>query len=239
MKAFLLAAGEGTRLRPLTDSIPKCLVPIRGVPLLGIWFDLCRSFGIDQMLVNLHWKAESVRRFVEENGYQDRVKLVYEETLLGSAGTIYANWDWVKGEECFWILYADVLTNVNLARMEVFHRQQRAEFTMGVVTTGEPHRCGIAEIVNSRVVSFEEKPREPKSNLAFSGVFLASPALYSFLPATAPADLGHDVIPRLAGRMSAYEMREYLADIGTHANYARAQETWPGLQSAAGSGFST
>lgn len=230
MKAFLLAAGEGTRLWPLTERVPKCLVPIRGQPLLGLWLALLRRHGIDEVLINLHWKAEQVREFLARDSQGLRVCTVQEETLLGSAGTLRASWRWVAREECFWICYADVLTNMNLGEMLARHRERNAEFTMGLVRTEEPHRCGIAEVeASGRIISFQEKPAQPRTNLAFAGVFLSTPALESYLPLTFPSDLGRDVFPRLAGRIDAFEISNYLLDIGTLANYQRAQQTWPGV----------
>src|ERR1700757_5266651 len=110
MKAFLLAGGLGTRLRPLTDDTPKCLLPIQGVPMLKIWFDLCRQSDIDEVLINVHSHGDAVRNFIEKNKKGLTVRLVEETELLGSAGTVLANRDWIARERCFWIFYADVLT---------------------------------------------------------------------------------------------------------------------------------
>src|SRR5260370_4777615 len=110
MKAFLLAAGNGTRLRPLTDSIPKCLVPIRGVPLLQIWMDLCRRNGISEVLINVHAHAAVVRRFLQESNIDLKVTVLEEKVLLGSAGTLLANRQWVGSDPGFLGFYADLLT---------------------------------------------------------------------------------------------------------------------------------
>ena len=123
MKAFLLAAGHGTRLRPLTDRIPKCLLPIRGVPLLAIWLEICRRYGVDEVLVNLHSQSEMVRDFLAKTHLDIRVRLFEEPILLGSAGTLRANRAWVASEPSFWVFYADILTTANLTRMADFHRQ--------------------------------------------------------------------------------------------------------------------
>ncbi len=230
MKAFLLAAGHGTRLRPLTDSIPKCLVPIQGVPLLNIWLDLCRSAGIDEVLVNLHAHADSVRKQLHQNENEMSVRVVEEPVLLGSAGTLLANRDWVADEPFFWILYADVLTNADLGKMLAFHRQRSLPATLGLYQVKDPERCGIVTFDEKQIVhEFEEKPARPKSNWAFAGLMLASSELLNMIPRHSPADLGFDVLPRLAGRASAYPICEYLMDIGTMANYRLAQDTWPGL----------
>ena len=101
MKAYLLAAGLGARHKPLTDSMPKCLVPIAGQPLLGIWFDLCARHGISEVLVNLHHLPDAVRAFVAAYHGPLRVETVHEPVLLGSAGTVSAQRDFVAGEAAF------------------------------------------------------------------------------------------------------------------------------------------
>jgi mannose-1-phosphate guanylyltransferase len=230
MKAFLLAAGHGTRLRPLTDSVPKCLVPIQGIPLLEIWLEVCRRAAIDEVLVNLHAHADAVRSRLHQHANGMRVQLVEEPALLGSAGTLLANRLWVADEECFWILYADVLTNVDLNRMLAFHRSRAATATIGVYQVSDPSRCGVVTFDADYVVrEFEEKPSRPKSNWAFTGLMVASPQLFDAIPDKSPVDLGFDVLPRLSGHIAAYPVHEYLLDIGTLDNYYLAQSTWLGF----------
>jgi mannose-1-phosphate guanylyltransferase len=111
MKGFLLAAGIGTRLRPLTDTIPKCLVPIKGTPLLGIWLQWCEMYGVDQVLLNSHAHSEAVRDYIGAYRGPVQVTVTYEPELLGSAGTLHVNRAFVAREKEFAVLYADVLTN--------------------------------------------------------------------------------------------------------------------------------
>lgn len=231
MKAFLLAAGHGTRLRPLTDRAPKCLLPICGIPILKIWLELCRSFRIDEVLVNVHSHAESVRLFLAQRKGFPKVKLVEETALLGSAGTLRANRAWVQGEPFFWVFYADVLTNVDLGPMLAVHRTQTPAATLGIYRVPDPSRCGVVELAADGTVNqFIEKPSNPKTNLAFSGVLIGTPDLLDAIPIEKPADIGFDVLPQLTGRMIGYEIHDYLLDIGTISNYEQAQKTWPGLQ---------
>jgi mannose-1-phosphate guanylyltransferase len=235
MKAFLLAAGEGTRLRPITNDIPKCLVPIQGQPLLGIWLDLCLRAGIDEVLVNVHAHAAAVRRYVSQLAGGARVYLYEEEMLLGSAGTIAANRSWVEEEAQFWIFYADVLTNMDLRKMLEFHQESPTAATLGVYEVANPSQCGIVEADDRHVIrNFIEKPENPASNLAFSGVMIGTPELLRALPSSSFSDLSFDVFPRLIGRMRAYVSSEFLIDIGNLANYGLAQETWPGLSQVVG-----
>lgn len=231
MKAFLLAAGEGTRLRPITNSIPKCLVPIRQQPLLGIWLDLCRESGIDEVLINLHAHADAVRSFVAERGDGLHIKLFHEPQLLGSAGTIAANREWVASDPCFWVFYADVLTNMDFGKMLDFHRSCGMAATLGLYEVPNPSQCGIVELDQQNVIrAFHEKPAHPAGNLAFSGVMIGAPEMLHSMPRTVPADLGFHVFPSLLGRMAGYASGEYLTDVGTMTNYEAAQQSWPGLR---------
>jgi mannose-1-phosphate guanylyltransferase len=230
MKAFLLAAGQGTRLRPITDTIPKCLVPICGTPMLRIWMDICRNAGIDEVMVNVHTHADVVRNWLKANNNGIRVRLAEEATLLGSAGTILANRDWVASESSFWILYADVLTNTSLTRIREFHLLHRPTATLGLYQVPDPSRCGIVSFDEQMVVrEFVEKPAHPKSRWAFSGIMIGTPELLNHIPSRCPVDLGFDVLPGLVGQMLAYPISDFLLDIGTPENYQTAQKTWPGL----------
>jgi mannose-1-phosphate guanylyltransferase len=230
MKAFILAAGKGERLRPLTDTIPKCLLSIQGVPILGIWLELCRRHGIDEVLINTHSHANSVKSYLEHHCQGVRLHIAEEGTLLGSAGTVLAHRLWVNPESDFWIFYGDVLTNSNLTEMLKFHRRHKQVATIGVNRVANPHHCGIVTVDKEGFVhEFIEKPAHPSSDLAFSGILLATPAIFDVIPTRIPADIGFDVLPNLVGRMVAYPISDYLLDIGTPASYQHAQGTWPGL----------
>lgn len=229
MKAFLLAGGHGTRLRPLTDSVPKCLVPIRGRPLLDIWLELCARAGIAEVLINLHAHSQPIERHLARSHSPVKVRLVYEDVLLGSAGTVAANRAWVGSDPAFWILYSDVLTNISLRRMSEFHSRHRGVATLGLYQVPDPSRCGVA-ITDDRgvIIDFEEKPRIPRSNWVFSGLMVADYRLFDLIPPCIPADLAFHVLPRLLGKMLGYPIEDYLLDIGTLPNYQMAQITWPG-----------
>jgi mannose-1-phosphate guanylyltransferase len=230
MKAFLLAAGHGTRLRPLTDDLPKCLLPIKGVPMLAIWLELCRRFEIREVLVNIHSHANQVRSFVNQQNNGIHVQVVEEPALLGSAGTIRANRSWVAGEDYFWIFYADVLTRVDLAAMLNTHLARKPAATLGVYRVPNPKRCGIVNLGKDDIVEeFIEKPTHPVGDLAFSGLMVATPQLLAAIPPHEPCDIGFDLLPLLRGSMLAHRISDYLLDIGTPETYQRAQQTWPGL----------
>jgi len=229
MKAFLLAAGLGTRLRPYTNSTPKCLLPIQKSPILEIWLSLFRRHRIDEILINTHAHAQEVAAFVRKRGNGIKIRIVEEQTLLGSAGTLRANRDFVHHEEVFWIFYGDVLTCMKLDAMLHFHARGTAA-TLGVSPVPDPSRCGIVTLDRESVIrGFVEKPSVPRSNLAFAGIMIGTQQFLDAIPQQPVADIGFDVLPKLVGRMRAYPISEYLLDIGTLQNYKLAQNNWPGL----------
>jgi mannose-1-phosphate guanylyltransferase len=231
MKAFILAAGHGTRLHPLTEHSPKCLLPIQGVPLLEIWLEQCKAAGISDVLVNAHAHAEQVIAFAARQSSGVRVHIAEEKELLGSAGTLAQNRQFVAEEKDFFVLYGDVLTNVDLLELLNFHRERKpAAATLGVYEVTDPARCGIVEVDQQGTVrSFVEKPQEPKSNLAFTGIMVVGQEIFQSIPEERPTDIGFDLLPKLVGRMAAMKIGGYLRDIGTMENYEAAQADWPGL----------
>ena len=229
MKAFLLAGGRGTRLRPITDTLPKCLVPIEGIPLLGIWFRLLRVYGVDSVLVNTHHLPDAVREFVARNPIPGlQVTLFHEPELLGSAGTVAANRDFVRREKQFLVLYADNLTDINLSDFLSFHRRKNSPFTLGLFRTPEPTECGIALCnEDDRVIEFVEKPKSPKSDWANSGLYVAGPSLFDLMPQKDFIDFGFEILPLLVGKMFGYRIHGYFCDLGSVARLERARREWP------------
>jgi len=234
LKAILLAAGNGTRLRPLTNGTPKCLLPIQGTPLLQVWLESCKAAGIGEVLINAHAHAAQVHKFVEDWNGGIKLQIAEERELLGSAGTLAENRGFVADEKEFFVLYGDVLTNLDLRSMLEFHRRRDVIASLAVHRVADPKRCGIVGVDEQGMVqSFVEKPEHPESNLAFSGVMVASPNLLEFVPAERPADIGFHLLPKLLGKMAACEIDAYLLDIGTLEAYETAQKTWPGLRGVA------
>lgn len=229
MRAFLLAGGRGERLRPLTLTRPKCLVPINGVPLLQIWLDRFSQEGIDEVLVNVSHHADRVREFLARRPGPPRVDLVVEREPQGTAGTVSMNRSFVDGEESFWVVYADNLTDCSLAAMLDTHRRHDGLLTMALFHAPDPSAAGIVETrPDGRIVSFEEKPAHPRGDLASAGIYLARAGLLGELP-QAPGrivDFGFDVLPRLVGRMHGHVIDGFFADIGTPAALARASAAW-------------
>ena len=146
MRALVLAAGLGTRLRPLTDHLPKCLVPIHGKPLLSYWLDRLLSGDIERVLINTHYLPDAVTRFVAQSAWRDRITLVHEDVLLGTGGTLLQNSDFFSSDP-FIVAHADNLTQFDLAAFMNRHARRPAgvEMTMMTFETDAPQTCGIVE----------------------------------------------------------------------------------------------
>ncbi len=227
MKAFLLAAGIGSRLRPLTNTVPKCMLPIDGVPLIDIWLDALGRAGVDEVLVNLHHLPDVVAAHLESLDALPRVRTVFEPELLGSAGTLLANRNWVEAEDAFVVCYADNLTDFDLRILIDAHGQSRAVATIAVFQSDEPWRCGIVDLdEQATIVQFTEKPAEPVTNLANAGIYAFHPSVFDNIDGEVPKDIGYDLLPPLVGRARAVTVEGYFRDIGTPDSYRLAQQEW-------------
>ncbi|MGE0448457.1 MAG: nucleotidyltransferase family protein [Vicinamibacterales bacterium] len=228
MKAYLLAGGYGTRLRSETTARPKCLVEIAGRPLLAWWFDLCARHGISDVLVNVSHHGDVVRAFLETAASPVRVTLVEEPAALGNAGTVLANARFVEGDDDFFVLYADNLTDVDLGRLLAFHRSHAGVLTVGAFRHPRPREAGIVDVrTDGLVLTFVEKPPAPTSDFASAGIYVARQALFPCIPRRPGiVDFGYDVLPRLVGRLYAHEVSGYLADVGTEDGLATARAAW-------------
>ncbi|MEW6368779.1 MAG: nucleotidyltransferase family protein [Acidobacteriota bacterium] len=229
MKAILLAAGPGTRLRPLTLTTPKCLVAIGGKPLLGHWFDLLlRPSGIiDRVIVNTHYLPEPVRAYVASSPFRDRITLVHEETLLLTGGTVLAN-RCFYGREPVLVAHADNLTHFDPKAFLQRHstRPPKAVMTMMTFETDAPATCGIVEEAPSGiVVAFHEKVPAPPGNRANAAVYIIEPEVVDDMASLGRAtlDLSIDVIPRFLGRIWTFHNDDYHRDIGTMESLRRAE----------------
>lgn len=226
MRAILLAAGLGTRLRPLTDGMPKCLVPIGGRPLLDIWLDRLAQAGIGPCLVNTHYLAEQVENFVSDKSLGNRVRLVHEPQLLGTAGTLIANLDFF-GDGNGLLIHADNYCHEDLRNFVAAHRHRPSHCLMTMMTfrCDKPSSCGIVELnADSIVVGFHEKSPTPPGNLANGAVYALSAELITTLRGDwcDSKDFSTEVLPRLLGRIYTYETKQPFIDIGTPNNYAKA-----------------
>ncbi|MGY3451130.1 nucleotidyltransferase family protein [Bradyrhizobium sp. USDA 4353] len=226
MRALLLAAGIGSRLRPLTNTTPKCLVRVHDQPLLDYWLDLVFEGGIERALLNTHWLAEQVVAHVAQSRWRDRIDLVHEDELLGTGGTILANRAWF-GDQPFLVAHADNLTDFDVKGLLAAHQGRPAGciMTMLAFRTDDPSSCGILELdAERRVIAFHEKVKNPPGNLANGAVYVFDPAVIADIAALGKpvVDLSTEIIPNYLDRILCVETSGYHRDIGNPESLRRA-----------------
>jgi len=222
MNAILLAAGFGTRLRPMTNTIPKCLVPIKGKPLLQIWLERLTAAEIGSFLINTHYLPEQVEQFISASPLKNKAKLFHEPVLLGTAGTLIANKRFLQEEDGM-LIHAD---NYCLADLQAFikaHKSRPEECLMTMLTfrTDTPSSCGIVELNEQGVViGFHEKVSNPPGNLANGAVYILSTDLIASLEKE--TDFSTEVLTKLVGKIYTYTTDMPFLDIGTPEAYKKA-----------------
>ena len=229
MRAILLAAGMGTRLKPLTNSIPKCLVKIKGEYLLEIWLEKLMNLGIDKILINTHHLSDQVNNYLTKSKYKNKVEQSFEPKLLGTAGTLIANLEFTLYEDVI-LIHADNYCLSDLKEFICAHhnRPKNCVMTMLTFRTNNPDSCGVVEINEKGiVVNFHEKKPNPPSNLANGAVYIISPKLLHRFSKDLKmlTDFSTEVINKFHGNIYTYETKELFIDIGTNENLDKANNS--------------
>lgn len=229
MKAFILAAGLGTRLQSLGLDVPKVMVPIGGKPLLEHHIEMFRAQGIRELIVNLHYRPEKITGYFGD-GTKFGVRITYstEPELLGTAGAV-KKMESELHAETFVVLYGDNLVDLEFTPLLAFHRDRKAEATVALFASPEPWTGGVVETdARGRVTRFVEKPdrKEVSTNLISAGILALEPGVLGLVPAGKFCDFGKDVFPAMLAKGRAlYAMKPdaYVQDIGTPERLAQAQ----------------
>ena len=242
MKAFILAAGQGSRLRPFTDNIPKPLLPVGGRPLMEYHLESLRKHGVTEVLINSSYLAEQVKSFAKkyQNDHPEmRLVVTYEPVLLGSAGTLKANNDFFRDDTSVLVIYGDNLTNIDYDNLVCHH--QRLGGIATVAAWDEPFVESKSMMVadeNLRIRQFIEKPKTDQVIVRRSGggVYLFDSDILRFLESydEQPLDIGFHILPHLISHARGiYEYpltTEFLWDIGTPEAYLQAQKMVSNLE---------
>jgi NDP-sugar pyrophosphorylase family protein len=229
MKAFILAAGLGTRLRSLGLDVPKVMVPICGKPLLEHHIELFKRQGIREFIVNLHYLPEKITSYFGD-GSRFGVKIEYshEPDLLGTAGAVKKMAHKLH-DAAFFVFYGDNLVRIDFAPLVEFHQSRKALVTVALFESTEPWTGGVVETeANGRVRRFVEKPdpKQVSTNLISAGIFVVEPAVLEEIPGGQFCDFGREVFPRLLAKgLPVYAMKPdaYIQDVGTPDRLAKAQ----------------
>lgn len=226
MKAMLLCAGFGIRLKPLTDSVPKPLVRIAGFALIHDTLLHLHSQGVDTVVVNGSWMADLIEDYLNNTDLPLKTLFQREKDPLGTAGAVREALP-ILGEE-FLVVYGDNLTRQPVAPLMDLHRRLNSEVTIALAPTGEPSTKGIVLTEpGGRISHFREKPPDEvsQSNLANSGLYICRSSAVEHLQRGDFSDFGMNVFPELlaAGRVLAADTPGgYTRDIGTPKSYLTA-----------------
>ena len=213
-KAMILAAGNGTRLKPLTDSIPKPMVPINGKPIMEYTIDWLGQHGISEIAINLHYRSQViVNHFGNGEKMHASITYSYEEELLGTAGAV-KKLSWFF-DEPFLVIYGDNLTNCNLDNLLDLHDRKGGIGTVALFERDDTSASGVAELNgDNRIVRFVEKPKkgETSSKLVNAGIYVLEPEVMEFIPDDGFYDFGRQLFPQLLSenrRLNGYVMSEH------------------------------
>ncbi len=219
LKAILLSAGYGTRLRPETLKKPKCLIELNEKPLLEIWLDKLSELGYSEDLINTHYLSEQIEEFLSNyRSVSMQITTSYEKKLLGTAGTLMHNLEFIEADTIF--IHADNFTTSNLDGLIKAHKNKSKDclLTMLIFRTNSPKSCGIVEINKKGIVeNFYEKVNNPPSNLANGAIYIFNEELVDWLKLQKRqlTDFSNDVLPYLTGKIQTWYTREFFIDIGT------------------------
>ena len=229
MLAVVLAGGQGTRLRPLTDQMPKALVPLQGSTLTEHVLRILRRHGVTDVALSVCYRAEDVRRHF--GGKWDSVALSYlvEERPRGTAGPLYIMERHVRP---FLVVNGDVLAEIDLTAMLRAHQRSGAVATVALTEVEDPSTFGAVQLDGERIVRFVEKPprgQEP-SKWVNAGYYVFSPEIFNCLPQQEFTMLEKDVFPALAaaGKLNGFRSKGQWFDTGTWESYRRAELEWKG-----------
>lgn len=226
---MILAGGKSTRLYPLTKTVPKPLVPIAGEPNSGHIMRYLRSFGIEEIAINVHYLPEQiVEAFGDGSAYGVKLTYLHEETLMGSAGAIKGMQSFLE-DDTFVVIGCDEITDMRLDALLQFHKARGAMATIGLVHAEDVTQYGVVILDDTgRIVDFQEKPAAgtERSHLVNTGVYVFEPAILERIPADAFYDFGNNVFPELQREGAPFYgmpmQGAYWRDIGTPGEYRRA-----------------
>ncbi|MFU0827346.1 MAG: UTP--glucose-1-phosphate uridylyltransferase [Lachnoclostridium sp.] len=229
MKALFLAGGLGTRLRPITDDLPKPMVPIMGKPLLERNIENLKKHGIDEIVLSTCYKPHKIKKYFED-GRKLGVKISYitEDMPLGTAGAIKNAEEFF--DDTFLVFNADILSDINISDMIRFHKEKKALATIAVTEVDNPSAYGVIEKdENGFITAFKEKPKphESDSNLINAGVYIFEPQLLDEIPSGRAVSIERETYPLLLQKgykMAVYNRCSYWLDLGTPQKYLRAHK---------------
>ena len=225
MKAVVLVGGEGTRLRPLTETIPKPLIPLVDRPFLGHVLDHLGAHGVAEVILSSPYLEETFHPFLASRTRPPATVWVTEESPLDTAGAIINALDQV-GPDAFFVLNGDILTDLDLTAMLAFHRERSAEATISLHQVRDARPFGLVSLEDDRrLLAFREKPTEEIPGLINAGTYVLEPSVFDGFPRGVRVNIEREVFPKVIEQGRAvfgYPSNAYWMDLGTPEKYLRA-----------------
>jgi len=220
LRAVLMAGGFGTRLHPLTHTVPKPMLPMGGQPLMELTIKRLRQAGIRRVSVTTHYLPHVITdHFGDGSQFGVDLSYVQEDKPLGTAGALSL----LDGDEPLLVMNGDVVTDLDFAAMLDFHREHKAALTMAMTQQEFEIPYGVVEHCGAEIVAIREKPRQ--RHFVNAGIYLIEPQVRAEIPSNTAFSMV-DLMERLIAtghRVAGFPIREYWLDIGQHADYQRAQ----------------
>jgi mannose-1-phosphate guanylyltransferase len=227
MKAIILSAGYGTRLRPLTDRLPKPLMPVLGMPILSHIIQRLQECNVSDIGVNIHHKFEVIEEYLEAEHAKQNINLSFEKDILGVAGGIGGFREYLKGEDLFIVHNGDILSNISLNRILPEQKGRVPLCTMVVHDCDGYNNVSVDEDGNVIDIRGGLKPDTASKLLAYTGILFMSSEIFNFIP-EGPSDLVPvllDIIKKEKGLVKAVKVKNCAwMDVGTIGNYFSAHK---------------
>lgn len=230
-KAMVMAAGVGSRLDPLTQKIPKPLVPVLNKPVMDILLQKLKDYGVEKVIANTHYLAEQIQnRYTKNSPVDIHFEYIHEETLSGTAGGVKKCEFFFDDVEDFIVVSADGLHDADLDKIVKSHKESGCIATMAISAVDHAEVCHFGVVVPTKehyVSEFQEKPsiEEAKSNYINTGIYVFNKRIFDFIPKGEKYDFAKNVFPRLleAGeKINTYRIYSYWSDIGTIEQYIQS-----------------
>ncbi len=230
-RAVILAGGHGTRMRPFTYEMPKPMIPVQGKPLLQHIIELLRKYEVRNIILSTGYMGDKIREYFGNGSkFGGDLSFVEEEEAMGTAGPLNLMRDVL--DSTFLMFNGDILANIDLHDLIIFHGENNALATIALTPVKDPSRFGVARLRGNRILEFIEKPETNlKSKLINAGVYVLEPGILEYIP-EGKAMMEKDVFPRLAGegRLYGYPFDGQWFDTGTHEAYEKAIKEWKGIK---------
>jgi len=228
MKALLLAAGRGSRLGPITTNIPKPLIIIKNKPVIDYLICKLINLNISHIYINTHYKNELIENFIEKACYPVEISVIYEEKLLGTAGTLKNLIDKISSQD-FLVMHADNYFEDNLINLKNKHLEQDKNvlITMGTTKVNSPLNFGTVTLSKRGFVeNFFEKDINSPSLIANTAIYFMKPEISEIVKQLSASqnDISLHLIPKLIGKIRAEPVEGYFYDIGTPDKLKMAME---------------